>query len=111
MASPENPVRWCGLTRTQTFLLPEQYDNEIERTLKADGFVVRVLPDKQWVTLEDGLRVLCVGNENMDAILAIEAGGVLMLDKNDSPFCGEDAFFRKLVRGYAKSYMLVGVFR
>ena len=65
-----------------------------------------ILPDKQWVTLEDGLRVLCVGNENMDAILAIEAGGVLVLDKNDSPLCGEDAFFRTLVRGYAKSYML-----
>jgi hypothetical protein len=42
----------------------------------------------------------------MDAILAIEAGGVLLLNKNDSPFCGEDAFFRKLVRRYAQSYLL-----
>ncbi len=51
------------------------------------------------------MRILCVANENMDAIVAIEAGGVLLLNKNNSPFCGEDAFFRKLVRQYKDSYL------
>ncbi len=94
------------LSKEQVMLLPEQYDNELERTLQEMGFTTRVLPDKQWVTLADGLRVLCVGNENMDAIIAVDAGGVLVLNKNDSPFCGEDAFFRRLVRGFPRSYML-----
>jgi hypothetical protein len=94
------------LSRQSQMLVPDHYDAEMARTLAGMGFKTRVLPNKQWVTLRDGLRVLCVANENMDAILAIEAGGVLLLNKNDSPFCGEDAFFRKLVRRYAQSYLL-----
>jgi hypothetical protein len=49
---------------------------------------------------------MCVANENMDAILAIDVGGTLLLNKNDSPFCGEDAFFRRLVARFKQSYLL-----
>lgn len=94
------------LDRSTLMLLPDQYDPELARTLTEMGFKYRTLPDKQWVTLQGGLRVLCVGNENMDAIIAIDAGGVLLLNKNDSPFCGEDRFFRQLVRAYQTSYLL-----
>jgi hypothetical protein len=93
------------LDRSTTILLPDQYFPELAQTLGEMGFTYRILPDKVWVTLHPGLRVLCVANENMDAIIAIEAGGVLLLNKNDSPFCGEDPFFRRLVRGYATSYL------
>jgi hypothetical protein len=94
------------LDRATTILLPDQYFPELAQTLTEMGFTHRILQDKAWVTLQPGLRVLCVANENMDAIIAIEAGGVLLLNKNDSPFCGEDPFFRRLVRGYATSYLL-----
>jgi hypothetical protein len=95
-----------SLPRTANILLPDHYDHEIRRTLVELGFAPTVLPQKTWVTLDDGLRVLCVANENMDAILAIDVGGTLLLDKNDSPFCGEDRFFRKLVSQFERSYML-----
>lgn len=101
-----HPPSFQHLSKSQLMLLPEQYNNELEVALQAEGFRTRVLPDKQWVTLEPGLRVLCVGNENMDAIIAVEAGGVLILNKNDSPFCGEEPFFRRLVQGYKQSYLL-----
>jgi hypothetical protein len=94
------------LDRGSTILLPDQYDPELSRTVTEMGFRHRILPNKTWVTLRDGLRVLCVANENMDAILAIEVGGALILNKNDSPLCGEDRFFRRLVRRYPTSYLL-----
>jgi hypothetical protein len=101
-----HPPSFRHLSKSQLMLLPRQYNNELEVALNAEGFQTRVLPDKEWVTLEPGLRVLCLGNENMDAILAVEAGGVLVLNKNDSPFCGEEPFFRRLVQGYKDSYLL-----
>jgi hypothetical protein len=94
------------LSRDSLMLVPDHYDAEMARTLEEMGFKHRILPNKVWVDLADGLRILCVANENMDAIVAIEAGGVLLLDKNDSPFCGEDRFFRNLVQRYARSYLL-----
>ncbi len=101
-----HPPSFVKLSRDSLVLLPDHYDRELARGLTEHGFKYRILPNKQWVQLDSELRVLCVANENMDAILAIEAGGALVLDKNDSPFCGEDAFFRKLVRRYDRSYLL-----
>jgi hypothetical protein len=87
-------------------LLPDHFHPEMKQAIEAEGLRTRILPFKEWVTIEDGVRVMCLQNENMDAIIAVEVGGVLFLDKNDSPFCGEDRFFRNLVRRYAKSYLL-----
>jgi hypothetical protein len=94
------------LPRDAIILLPDHYDDEIRRSLIELGFTTRILPQKTWVPLGDGLRVLCVANENMDAILAIDAGGTLLLNKNDSPFCGEDRFFRTMVSKFERSYLL-----
>ncbi len=101
-----HPPSMVHLSRETVMLVPDHYDAEMARTLDEMGFKYQILPNKKWVTLAGGLRVLCVANENMDAILAIDAGGVLLLNKNDSPFCGEDSFFRGLVRGFARSYLL-----
>ena len=94
------------LPRDVSILLPDHYDDELRRSLCDLGFDTRILPQKTWVVLADGMRVLCVANENLDAMLAIDAGGTLLLNKNDSPFCGEDTFFRNLVRQFERSYLL-----
>ncbi len=57
------------------------------------GHEPRILAQKEWGDLGDGLRALCVANENMDAVIAIDVGGTLLLDKNGSPFCGGGPFF------------------
>src|SRR5262249_4400290 len=36
----------------------------------------------------------------------IDAAGVLLLNQNDSPFLGDNAFFRRLCRQYTNSYLL-----
>lgn len=93
------------LRPSSTVLLPHHYTSEMADVLKERGLPYRILPQKEWVELEPGLRVLCVANENMDAIVAFDVGGILLLNKNDSPFCGEDTFFRKLVRQFDQSYL------
>jgi hypothetical protein len=93
------------LRPTALVLLPDHYNPELIAPLEERGLRHRTLPQKQWVELEPGLRVMCVANENMDAILAMEVDGVLLLNKNDSPLCGEDGFFRTLVRRYRRSYL------
>jgi hypothetical protein len=94
------------LRRDCEILLPDHYYPELKHAVEAEGFRTRILPFKTWTTLEDGVRIMCVQNENMDAILAVEVAGALVLNKNDSPFCGEDPFFQRLVRKYEKSYLL-----
>ncbi|MEJ0069218.1 MAG: hypothetical protein WDO24_11390 [Pseudomonadota bacterium] len=47
---------------------------------------------------------MCLHNENLDAILVIEAGDALIINKNDAPLCGEDRFFRRLVGRYDKTF-------
>lgn len=93
------------LRPTQTVLLPDHYRPELAETLAGLGLQYQVMPQKTWVDLEPGLRAICVANENMDAIIAFDVEGVLLVNKNDLPFCGEDQFFRRLVRRYQKSYL------
>ena len=93
------------ISRDALILLPDHYEPELVHAVRDRGFKHRILPQKGWVDLAPGLRILCLANENMDAIVAIEAGGTLLLNKNDSPFCGEDTFFRSLVARYDKTYL------
>jgi hypothetical protein len=94
------------LSRQTQILLPDHWRGEMREWFAGQGFATRVLRFKQWTALAPGLRVMCLDNQNLDAILVIEAGGALIINKNDSPFCGEDRFFRRLVRRYERSFLL-----
>jgi hypothetical protein len=95
------------LSRDTVILLGDHYCSELRDFFLGEGFHdVRVCRDKQWLRLSEKVRVLSVCNINQDTILAIEAGDTLILNQNDSPFFGEDPFFRRLVRNYDKSYLL-----
>ncbi len=87
-------------------LIPNHYSSEIKEYLESEGFSVRVLRFKQWTRLTPTLRVMCLENMNQDAMLIIEAGDTLIIDKNDAPPFGEERFLRKLVSEYRKSYLL-----
>jgi hypothetical protein len=94
------------LDRKTEILLPDHYYPEMRDWFAGKGFRTRVLRFKQWTELTPGLRVMCLQNENLDATLMIEAGGALIINKNDAPLCGEDRFFRQLVRRYRKTFLL-----
>lgn len=84
----------------QKILLPDHYSSDIKDFLTRRGFSVEVLPYRGWRRLSPGIRVLCLDNENQDAILLIEAGDSLVVNLNDSPLCGERRFIRDIVRKY-----------
>jgi hypothetical protein len=86
----------------QKILLPDHYSPDIKNYLSKRGFPVEVMPYRTWKQLSPGIRVLCLDNENQDAILLIEAGDSLVVDLNDSPLCGDQTFIRDLVRKYDK---------
>jgi hypothetical protein len=86
----------------QKILLPDHYSPDIKNYLVKRGFSVEVMPYRTWKQLSPGIRVLCLDNENQDAILLIEAGDSLVVDLNDSPLCGDQTFIRNLVRKYDK---------
>ena len=87
-------------------LLPNHYSSEIQELLESLGFSVQVLKFKQWTRLTPTLRVMCLEDMNQDAMLIIEAGDTLIIDKNDAPTYGEERFLRKLVSQYENSYLL-----
>ncbi len=86
-------------------LLPQNFDPGMRARLTSEGFASRLLPRRRWVEIAVGLRLLCDDSE-YGAILALDAGGLLILVKNNSPFCGAERFFRKLARGYKRSCLL-----
>jgi hypothetical protein len=93
--------------RDRTFLLGEHYSSEIRDFLLSEGFVdVRICRSKEWIPIEPDLRIMCVANINQDTILLIDAAGTLILNQNDSPFFGDNAFFRRMCRQYTNSYLL-----
>lgn len=88
------------LNTHQKILLPDHYDPGIQHYLEHHGFPVEVMPYRAWKQLSPQIRVMCLDNENQDAILLIEAGSNLVVNLNDSPLCGEAWFIRDLVSRY-----------
>ncbi len=86
-------------------LLPENFDPGMRARLTAEGFATRLLPRKSWVEIAVGLKLLCVESD-YGAILAVDAGGLLILNKNDAPLGGAERFWRKLARNYQRSCLL-----
>jgi hypothetical protein len=96
------------LPRGKKILLPDHYHPEIKDALIGQGFDVRVMPYKTWMPLGDGVRAMCLDNQNQDAMLIVEVGDALLINQNDSPLCGEAGFLRRLVRRYRRenTYLL-----
>lgn len=95
------------LPRGKRILLPDHYQPEIRDFLTGEGFDVTVLRYKQWFRLGEDIEVLCIDNWNQDGILIVRAGDALLVNQNDSPLFGEDAFLRRLIRRFdrQKTYL------
>ena len=89
------------------FYLADHYDAEIANMLSDMGFDVTVMEYRKWYPLGPDLKMLAVDNENQDSILAIEAGDYLLLNINDSPFCGEFSYFKNMVKQYPRDNVYV----
>src|SRR6516225_2372552 len=88
------------------FLLSDHYGSRMERELRAAGYSVRVLPDREWVRLSKGIRVYSVANQNQDSILLIDVNGRLVINLNDSSDYGESYRVRRMAKRFKEVYML-----
>src|SRR5437764_550718 len=86
------------IPRGTKLLIPDHYSPEIHEYLVQQGFTVTVMRYRSWLKLHDELEVLCLDNENQDAILVCRFGNALVINLNDSPLSGEDRFLRNLIR-------------
>jgi L-ascorbate metabolism protein UlaG (beta-lactamase superfamily) len=87
-------------------LLPDHVGGRIRADLEAQGFRVRVLPDRVWVELSPRVRVACVADQNQDGILLIDVGGRLLVNLNDAGERGWSSFVRATIRRYRETYLL-----
>jgi hypothetical protein len=89
------------------FLLPDHYHPEIKDALTERGFAVTVLKYRQWFQVSPTVSVMCLDNINQDAVLIARIGDALLINLNDSPIAGEEAFLRKLVKRHPndKTYL------
>ncbi len=95
------------IPRSAKMLVPDHYSREIYNFLVELGFRVEILPYRAWVRLHPELEVLCIDNENQDSILIARFGNALIVNLNDSPFFGEQAFLRKIVNQHPNDRVFV----
>jgi L-ascorbate metabolism protein UlaG (beta-lactamase superfamily) len=92
--------------RDKTVLLPNHFGHRIHDDLKAQGFTVQVLVDRQWTQLTPRIRVMCLPDMNQDAVLLVDIDGRLVVNLNDAGDRGWGRFVRKVLRGYKETYLL-----
>lgn len=92
--------------RGKKLLVPNHFGGRIHRDLKAQGFDVTELVDREWIELSPRIRVLCVPDYNQDAVLLIDVGGALVVNLNDASDHGWGRFVRRIIREYDRSFLL-----
>jgi hypothetical protein len=92
--------------RGKTILLPDAVGGRICRDLRAQGFAVRVLPDRVWTEVSPRIRVLCIGDVNQDGILLADVGGRLVVDLNDASDRGWGPFVKRTIARARVSFLL-----
>lgn len=95
-----------GKFQNQKILIPSHFGDRIYMDLKSQGFDVTTLKDREWFTLSDRIRVLCIADYNQDAILLIDLGGDLIVNSNDAGYTGWERFVRRIVPEFNRTFRL-----
>ncbi len=95
-----------ALLKDKVILVPDHRGSRVFEDLKAQGFNVRVMRDRQWLELSPRVHVLCIPDYNQDAILLLDVNGRLVLNFNDAGNRGWGGFVRRLVKQYSRSFLL-----
>ena len=92
--------------KDKVILVPDHRGSRVFDDLKAQGFDVRVMRDREWLELTPRLRVLCIADYNQDAVLLADVNGRLVLNLNDAGPRGWGGFVRNVVKRYKRSFLL-----
>lgn len=87
-------------------LVADHVGQRIRRDLTEQGYSVRVLPDRRWLSLSPRVRVLCIADYNQDAVLLIDVNGRLVVNLNDASDRGWGRTVRRIIKGYDRSFLL-----
>lgn len=92
--------------RDQTILLPDHVGARIKNDLEADGFTVRILPNREWFKLSDNVKIMCICDYYQDAVILIDVNGRLIINTNDAIDRGWGKFARKVAKNYRVKFLL-----
>ena len=92
--------------KDKTILVPDHRGARVCNDLRAQGYDVKVLPDRQWFELSPRVKVLSIADYNQDGVLICDVNGRLVLNLNDAGDRGWGGFVRKLARGYSRVFLL-----
>ena len=92
--------------QAKKILLSDHHGDRIRDDLRAQGFDVTVLKDREWTAVSEKIKVLSIADDNQDAILLIDIGGTLLVNTNDASHSGWGRFVRKTVAQYKRSFRL-----
>ena len=87
-------------------LLPDHVGGRIASELQQQGLTTQVLPDRTWIDLSPRIRVMCVSDYNQDALLFIDINGRLLVNFNDGSALGSEAFVKKIIRQFDRSFLM-----
>jgi hypothetical protein len=94
------------LFKGRTILLPDHHGQRIKLDLEKMGHSVKILPQKEWVTLSPKVRVQCIADYYQDAILLLDVNGRLLVNTNDAIDRGWGRHVRKTIKEFDKSFLL-----
>jgi len=108
-----HPESLALFEKGKKLFLPDHYHQELADSARNMGFDVHILPYRQWVRVENDLELCCLDNFNQDAILLMRFGDALLVNQNDSPFCGDKGFIKRIVEAHPNHkrfiFRLIGV--
>jgi hypothetical protein len=87
-------------------LLADHVGSRIYKDLTPGGFNVTILPDRQWVTLSDNVKIHCITTRIQDSILLVDVGGRLFINLNDAGTRDCSRYIRSITRHYKHAYVL-----
>jgi len=95
----------------KTIVLAEHYGGRMESDLKAAGFDVAVYPNKKWINLKPGIRIMLFSNELQDSAMLAELENTLgekslILNLNDSMARGFSREISQISSRYRLSFYL-----
>ncbi|HZP99725.1 MAG TPA: hypothetical protein VFB13_09320 [Reyranella sp.] len=100
-----NPTS-IGRFKERKILLPDHLNGRIFKDISPEGYDVTILPDRQWVSLSDKIRVHCITTKIQDAVLLVDVAGKLFINLNDAGTRDCSRHIRGIAKDYGHSYAL-----
>lgn len=92
-----------------TLLLAKHEGSRIYNDLTGMGYNVKIMPEREWVTLSPHIRAMTISDYNQDSILLLDINGRLVLNLNDASDHGWGHFVRKIAKSFKKEVYLLNL--